>query len=353
MSEFNVFISYSSADRLPTEICHNLEKQGLKCWIAPRNITPGTPYARAIMQGLINSDTVLIFISSNSLKSEDVLNEVDNAHGLKKNIVPIFIENVALTPEFSYYLKRKQWITAYDNLEGSINTIIDLFGGKAALTRSIPDCKTNNNLQNPPFAVEYIFDRLNNREEKSKDDEFIFPIDDVFTITGHGIVVTGTIESGSIYVGDEVWIAKNKNAKKTIVSGIEMFRKLIDSAEIGDNPGLLLKGITKNDVKRGMVLVSKNPHRTHDTITIAAYIFTKDEGNPTRINLKTGDRLKIYNRCNDVEATIIGMSQTSANNGDYLAINLRLDNSIFIMKEDIVAMRIKSQTVGAGLVYGL
>jgi len=244
MSEFNVFISYSSADILPTEICHKLEMRGIKCWIAPRNITPGTPYARAIMQGLINSDTFLIFISSNSLKSEDVLNEVDNAHGLKKNIVPVFIENVALTPEFSYYLKRKQWITAYDNLEGSINTIINLFGGKATLTGSIPDCNRNNNLQSPPFTVEYIFDRLKNREEKNKNDEFIFPIEDVFTITGRGTVATGRVERGIVKIQDNVEIVGlSTERKQTVVTGVEMFRKLLDQAEAGDNIGVLLRGI--------------------------------------------------------------------------------------------------------------
>ncbi len=123
----DAFISYSSKDYFPFEVCTSLEKEGLKCWIAPRNIVPGTPYARAIMEGIQGADIILVFISNNSLKSEDVLNEIDNAHGLNKTIVPIFIEDVKLTPEFSYYLKRKQWIYESDHI---LKDILSLFNQK-------------------------------------------------------------------------------------------------------------------------------------------------------------------------------------------------------------------------------
>lgn len=124
MEKFDAFISYSSKDSFPLEVCKFLENEGIKCWIAPRNIFPGPPYARAIMRGIEASDIILVFISKNSLQSEDVLNEIDNAHGLKKTIVPIFIEDAELTPEFNYYLKRKQWIAASSH---RLTDILSLF----------------------------------------------------------------------------------------------------------------------------------------------------------------------------------------------------------------------------------
>lgn len=113
MARYHFFMSYSSKDKLPLRFCKELEKKGVSCWIAPRNINPGAPYARAIMDGLESADNLLVFISSNSLKSEDVLNEIDNAHRLKKQIIPIFIEPIKLSTEFAYYLSRKQWINSY------------------------------------------------------------------------------------------------------------------------------------------------------------------------------------------------------------------------------------------------
>lgn len=139
MAKYDIFISYSSRDKAPAEFCGRLEQRGLRCWIAPRDIAPGMPYARAIMQGLTETDTVLVFVSSNSLKSEDVLNEVDNAHGLKKNIVPIFIEKVELTPEFSYYLKRKQWINAFDTgIDPAVDQICSVVAPGSTAPQSAP-----------------------------------------------------------------------------------------------------------------------------------------------------------------------------------------------------------------------
>lgn len=124
---FDAFISYSSKDRLPVEICNRLESHGVKCWIAPRNIEPGTSYVKGIMNGLENSSIVLVFISSNSLTSEDVLNEVENAHRHKRTIIPVFIENVELNQEFSYYLNRKQWTDLYSDIDKGFTRLLSLF----------------------------------------------------------------------------------------------------------------------------------------------------------------------------------------------------------------------------------
>lgn len=111
MALFDYFISYSSKDKqIAFNIVAQIESLGYTCWIAPRNITYGTAYANAIMNGIDQSENFIVLVTDNSIVSEDVLNEVDNAHALKKIIIPIRLSDVNLSREFNYYLSRKQWI---------------------------------------------------------------------------------------------------------------------------------------------------------------------------------------------------------------------------------------------------
>lgn len=132
MHEFDVFISYCTADSQPPKIAAFLEQNGLRCWIAPRNIAPGTPYARAIIDGMEHSRVFLVFISSSSIKSEDVLNEIDNAHRMRKTIIPVFIERVEMSREFGYYLNKTQWINVFNDSrqqkEQLLETLRDVLG---------------------------------------------------------------------------------------------------------------------------------------------------------------------------------------------------------------------------------
>ena len=122
-----VFISYSTKDSLPGLFRECIEMHGIECWIAPRDIIAGVPYARSIIEGIKTCNIFLIFISRNSIKSEDVLNELDNAHGLHKTIIPIFLDNIDLSDELCYYLKRKQWIdcsaSTLDGLKGLLSRL--------------------------------------------------------------------------------------------------------------------------------------------------------------------------------------------------------------------------------------
>lgn len=136
MPEYDIFLSYSSKDSLPQELCRQLEKSGARCWMAPRDISPGVPYARAIMQGMNAAKVFVVFISRNSLQSDDVLNEIDNAHGLKKTIIPVFLEDVSLTPEFSYYLKRRQWINYFSSGADAVRRIFEAIGLHGTLSYS-------------------------------------------------------------------------------------------------------------------------------------------------------------------------------------------------------------------------
>lgn len=125
-----VFISYSTKDTIPGLFCECIELHGIECWMAPRDILAGIPYARSIIEGIKTCNIFLVFISCNSIKSEDVLNELDNAHGLHKTIIPIFLEDIELSEELCYYLKRKQWIDCSASILNGLNGLLSRLGIK-------------------------------------------------------------------------------------------------------------------------------------------------------------------------------------------------------------------------------
>lgn len=127
MAKYNFFISYSSKDKdIAVKILDAIESTGHTCWIAPRNIPYGTPYARAIMEGIDECDTFLVIITDNSIKSEDVLNEVDNAHAIKRTIIPVRLTDTRLPRELNYYLSRTQWLNLDANNPREIVTLLNL-----------------------------------------------------------------------------------------------------------------------------------------------------------------------------------------------------------------------------------
>ena len=118
--------------------------------------------------------------------------------------------------------------------------------------------------------------------ERALDKDFLMPIEDVFSITGRGTVVTGRIEQGIVNTGDEVEIVGIKDTAKTVVTGVEMFRKILDEGQAGDNVGCLLRGTAKDEVERGQVLAKPKSITPHTKFKAQAYILTKDEGVVTR-----------------------------------------------------------------------
>ena len=121
----DIFISYSTKDKaVADDVCSALESRGIKCWIAPRNIQPGTPYARAIINGITSAKILLLVLTPDSNDSEHVINEVDNAFNSKKTIIPFVVEEVALNPELNYYLSRKQWLIAYPDYKSHLDKLV-------------------------------------------------------------------------------------------------------------------------------------------------------------------------------------------------------------------------------------
>ena len=186
--------------------------------------------------------------------------------------------------------------------------------------------------------------------KREKDKPFLMPIEDIFSIQGRGTVVTGRIEQGVCKVGEEMEIVGFKDTRKTVVTGIEMFKKLLDMAEAGDNVGLLLRGIEKNDVERGQVIAKPGSIKPHKKFKGEVYILSKDEGGRHTPFFK-GYRPQFYFRTTDVTGVAQlpeGMEMVMP--GDNVQLVVELITPIAMDKGLRFAIREGGRTVGAGTV---
>ena len=185
---------------------------------------------------------------------------------------------------------------------------------------------------------------------RQKDKAFLMAVEDVFSIQGRGTVVTGRIERGIVKVNDEIEIVGIKPTKKTVVTGVEMFRKLLDQGEAGDNVGVLLRGIDKEDVERGQVLCAPGSITPHKKCKAEAYILTKEEGG-RHTPFFTGYRPQFYFRTTDVTGVVTLPKGTEmVMPGDNVAVEVELITPVAMEKEVRFAIREGGRTVGAGVV---
>ena len=186
--------------------------------------------------------------------------------------------------------------------------------------------------------------------ERPVDQPFLLPIEDVFSISGRGTVVTGRVERGIVNVGDEIEIVGVKDTQKTTCTGVEMFRKLLDSGQAGDNIGALIRGIDREQVERGQVLCKPGSVKPHTKFTAEAYILTKDEGG-RHTPFFTNYRPQFYFRTTDVT----GVCQLPAGTemvmpGDNVEMEVELIVPIAMEERLRFAIREGGRTVGAGIV---
>jgi elongation factor Tu len=186
--------------------------------------------------------------------------------------------------------------------------------------------------------------------ERAIDKDFLMPIEDIFTISGRGTVVTGRIERGVVKVGDEVAIIGIRDTTKTTVTGVEMFRKLLDQGQAGDNVGILLRGTKKDDVERGQVLAKPGSITPHTQFKGEVYVLTKEEGG-RHTPFFNGYRPQFYFRTTDVT----GVAQLPEGTemvmpGDNVNLVVELIAPIAMEKGVRFAIREGGRTVGAGTV---
>ncbi|MBD9098746.1 elongation factor Tu, partial [bacterium] len=186
--------------------------------------------------------------------------------------------------------------------------------------------------------------------ERDNDKPFLMSIEDVFTITGRGTVVTGRVERGQLKLNDEVEIVGIKPTQKTVVTGIEMFRKQLDFAEAGDNAGVLLRGISREQVERGQVLAKPGSVHPHHQFKAEVYVLSKEEGG-RHTPFFSNYRPQFYFRTTDVTGVITlpeGVEMVMP--GDNVSMDVELIHPIAIEKGTKFSIREGGRTVGAGVV---
>jgi elongation factor Tu len=193
-------------------------------------------------------------------------------------------------------------------------------------------------------------DRYIPQPKRDIEKPFLMPVEDVFSISGRGTVVTGRIESGIVKVGEEIEIVGLKDTQKTIVTGVEMFRKLLDQGQAGDNVGILLRGTKRDDVERGQVLAKPGSITPHTEFECEAYVLTKEEGG-RHTPFLTNYRPQFYFRTTDVTGTIMLPDDVKmVMPGDNIKMKVQLIAPIAMDEGLRFAIREGGRTVGAGVV---
>ena len=211
-------------------------------------------------------------------------------------------------------------------------------------------------LEGDPEAVKSIHDLMDavdtyiDTPVRDTDKPFLMSIEDVFTITGRGTVVTGRVERGKLNLNDEVEIVGLRDTRKTVVTGIEMFRKSLDYAESGDNAGVLLRGIARDDVERGQVLAKPGSVTPHHKFKAAVYVLTKEEGG-RHTPFFTNYRPQFYFRTTDVTGVIeLPEGVEMVMPGDNVDITVDLISTVAIENGTKFSIREGGRTVGSGVV---
>jgi len=224
-------------------------------------------------------------------------------------------------------------------IEGSALKALECGCGK----RDCPNC-------GPIFKLLDALDSYIPEPERDIDKPFLMPIEDIFSIEGRGTVVTGRIERGVVKLNDEVEIVGLRPTQKTVVTGIEMFRKSLDEGRAGDNAGILLRGIKKNEVERGQVICKPGSITPHTEFEGKLYVLSKDEGG-RHTPFFSGYKPQVYLRTTDVTGEVTLPEGTEmAMPGDNLVVKVKLIKPVAIEEQQRFAFREGGKTVGAGVI---
>ncbi|HSD50998.1 MAG TPA: elongation factor Tu [Candidatus Methylomirabilis sp.] len=200
------------------------------------------------------------------------------------------------------------------------------------------------------YALMDAVDKYFPTPKREIDKPFLMPVEDVFTISGRGTVVTGRVERGIVKVGDEVEIVGLRETQKTVCTGVEMFRKLLDQGQAGDNIGVLLRGVKREEVERGQVVAKPASITPHTQFKAEAYVLTKEEGG-RHTPFFDGYRPQFYFRTTDVTGVVhLPQGTEMVMPGDNVSLSVELIQPIAMEKELRFAIREGGRTVGAGVV---
>ncbi len=304
-------------------------------------------YSKNIITGAAQMDGAILVVSAADGPMPQTREHILLARQVNVPAVVVFLNKVDLVDDKELLelveLEIRELLTKYD-FPGDKTPIIR--GSALKAMKNPEDAEATKCI----FELMKAVDEFIPTPKREIDKPFLLPIEDVFSITGRGTVGTGRVERGQIKVGEAIEIVGMKDTKKSVVTGVEMFRKLLDSGQAGDNVGILLRGIEKKDLERGQVVAAPGSITPHTKFKTEVYILSKEEGGRHTPFFK-GYRPQFYFRTTDVTGIVtLPQGVEMVMPGDNVTLEVELIMPIAMEKELRFAIREGGHTVGAGVV---
>jgi elongation factor Tu len=349
------FTAYDQIDKAPEErergitiATAHVEYESAKRHYAHVDCPGHADYVKNMITGAAQMDGAILVVSAADGPMPQTREHILLAKQVNVPYIVVFMNKVDMVddPELLELveLEVRELLSSYD-FPGDDTPII-----KGSALQAL-ESKDPNSEQGK--VIQELLDALDSyipQPKREIDKPFLMPVEDVFSITGRGTVATGRIERGVVKVGEEVALVGFGAAKKTVVTGVEMFRKLLDQGEAGDNVGLLLRGIEKNEIERGMVLAKPGSITPHHQFEAEVYVLTKEEGGRHTPFFK-GYRPQFFFRTTDVTGSVelpAGVEMVMP--GDNVQMTIELITPIAMDEGLRFAIREGGRTVGAGVV---
>lgn len=343
--------SESQGRRDPTKILtiatSHVEYSTVKRHYAHVDCPGHADYVKNMITGAAQMDGAILVVSAADGPMPQTREHILLAHQVNVPYIVVFMNKVDLVddPELLELveLEVRELLTKY-KFDGDATPIIK---GSALAAIANPDDPEKTK------CIQELMDAIDSyipTPQREVDKPFLMPVEDVFSITGRGTVATGRVDRGTIKMGEEIEIVGIKDTRKSVVTGVEMFRKLLDKAEAGDNIGCLLRGVEKEEIVRGMVLAKPGSITPHKKFKAEVYVLSKDEGG-RHTPFFTGYRPQFYFRTTDVTGNLkLADGIEMIMPGDNAALEVELICPIAMEKGQRFAIREGGRTVGAGAV---
>src|SRR5688572_7872131 len=349
------FTAFDEIDKAPEEKARGItiatahvEYESSKRHYAHVDCPGHADYVKNMITGAAQMDGAILVVSAADGPMPQTREHILLARQVNVPYVLVFMNKVDMVddPELLELveLEIRELLSAY-NFPGDDTPII-----KGSALRALESKDPNSEYGAKIGELMDALDSYIPEPKREIDKPFLMPVEDVFSITGRGTVATGRIERGIVKVQEEVALVGFNSDKKTVVTGVEMFRKLLDEGRAGDNVGLLLRGVDKNDIERGMVLAKPGSITPHTKFTAEVYVLTKEEGGRHTPFFK-GYRPQFYFRTTDVTGSVElpeGMEMVMP--GDNVQMTIELITPIAMDEGLRFAIREGGRTVGAGVV---
>jgi elongation factor Tu len=349
------FTAYDQIDKAPEErergitiATAHVEYESAKRHYAHVDCPGHADYVKNMITGAAQMDGAILVVSAADGPMPQTREHILLAKQVNVPYIVVFLNKVDMVDDAELLelveLEVRELLSSYD-FPGDETPII-----KGSALQALESGDPNSE---PGKVIQELLDALDSyipQPKREIDKPFLMPVEDVFSITGRGTVATGRIERGVIKVGEEVQLVGFGAEKKTVVTGVEMFRKLLDQGEAGDNVGLLLRGVEKTEIERGMVLAKPGSITPHTHFEAEVYVLTKEEGGRHTPFFK-GYRPQFYFRTTDVTGSVelpAGVEMVMP--GDNVTMTIELITPIAMDEGLRFAIREGGRTVGAGVV---